>query len=320
MPGKTSLTLWISSLLFALGGGDALACTSPPAAVIDIEANRYYIDKHNSVIDPVLRARNIAAVKPIDTFLDAVARDASNYRAAPDKAWDDAQCGLSWMVSWANAKALLGRMSSNQAYYQRKWTLGGLALSYAKLKPAASATQKQLIEAWLKLLAEATMAHSEAYTGARNNHYYWEGLAVTAAGAVTGDARALAWGRKVFDEAMSHIAADGSLPREMARAGKALHYHLFAVTPLVMLASILDIHSPTLDRLVSFTLDGVADPSTIEARTGFAQERPTGPLSWKVIYDRHAAGPTTSTAPTSWQPRLGGDLTLANPLEHVAAK
>lgn len=320
MSEKTRITFWIPGLLIALGGADARACNAPPAAVIDIEANRYYVDKHNSVIDPVLKARNVAAVKPIDTFLDAVAHDASNYRAAPDKALDGAQCGLSWMMSWANARALLGKMTSNQSYYQRKWTLSGLALSYAKLKPAASDTQRQVIETWLKLLADATIAHSDAYTGARNNHYYWEGLAVTAVGAVTGDARYLKWGRKVFDDAMSHVAADGSLPREMERAGKALHYHLFAVTPLVMMASVLDVHSPKLGRLVSFTLDGVADPSTIEAKTGFVQERPNEPISWKVIYDRHAAGPKAPAAPTSWQPRLGGDLNLANPLEHVAAQ
>ena len=320
MLNKTPVTLWISSLLFALGGNLAQACEAPPAAVIDIEANRYYVDKHNSVIDPVLRARNIAAVKPIDTFLDAIAHAASNYQAAPEKALDGARCGLSWMKSWADQKALLGKMSSNQAYYQRKWTLGGLALSYAKLKPAASEAQRQGIEAWLKALADVTLEHSDANKGVRNNHYYWEGLAVTAVGAVTGDARYLQWGRKVFDHAMSQIAADGSLPLEMERAVKALHYHLFAVTPLVMMASILDVQSPKLDQLVKFTLDGVADPSYIETRTGFTQERPHEAISWKAIYDRHANGPRSAPTPTNWQPRLGGDLNLANPLEHVAAQ
>jgi len=319
MPQNARAALWISGLLFTWSGGNALACGAPPPAVIDIEANRYYIDKHNSVIDPVLRARNIAAVKPIDTFLDAIARAASSYQGATGKSLEDAQCGLSWMVTWADQKALLGKMSSNQAYYQRKWTLGGLALSYAKLKPVASEAQKQSIEAWLKLLADATIVHSDAYTGARNNHYYWEGLAVTAVGGVTGEARYLSWGRKVFDDAMSHVADDGSLPREMERAVKALHYHLFAVTPLVMMASILDVQSPKLDRLAKFTLDGVADPSYIERKTGFTQERPHEPISWKAIYDRHTCGPTSPAAPTNWQPRLGGDLNLANPLEHSGA-
>jgi poly(beta-D-mannuronate) lyase len=307
-------------LLLMLAAGVANACDSVPPAVVDITANRYYTDANNSVIDPVLRAQNIAAVKPVEDFLSAVARAASAYQASPDKAAQEAQCGLVWLASWANSKAMLGKMSSNQAYYTRKWTLGGLSLSYAKLKPAASEAQRRDIEAWLKVLAGLTIEHSDNHKGVRNNHYYWEGLAVTATGAVTGDARALAWGRKVFDEAMSHIASDGSLPLEMARATKALHYHLFAVEPLVMMASILDLRSPKLELLLQFTLASAADPSAMQKATGFVQEPARGPFNWKVIHARHLGGPSATAAPTSWQPRLGGDLQIANPLEHLAPR
>lgn len=307
----------MAGALLAIAAGGAHACSAPPAAIIDIDANRYYTDKHNSVIDPVLKARNVAAVKPIDDFLEVVAQAASAYQNAPATKSGEAGCALAWMARWADDKALLGKMSTNQSHYTRKWTLSGLALSYAKLQPAASEAQKRSIEPWLKALGEATMVHADAHQGVRNNHYYWEGLAVTAVGAVTGDARSLDWGRKVFQHAMSQVAADGSLPLEMERATKALHYHLFAVTPLVMLASILDMRSPKLDSLVRFTLAGAADPSAIEKQTGFVQERATGPMSWKAIYDRQVAGPGSVTA-TSWQPRLGGDIAIANPLEHVA--
>jgi poly(beta-D-mannuronate) lyase len=309
-----------TGLVLAFAAGGAGACDSVPPAIVDITANRYYTDKHNSVIDPVLRAQNVAAVKPIDDFLNAVARSASNYQAAPDKAAPDAQCGLTWLTGWANNKAMLGKMSSNQAFYTRKWTLGGLALSYAKLKPAANEAQRRDIEAWLQELAGLTIEHSDNHKGVRNNHYYWEGLAVTAAGAVTGDARALAWGRKVFDEAMTHVAADGSLPREMERATKALHYHLFAVEPLVMMASILDLRSPKLDLLMQFTRASAADPTAMEKATGFVQERARGPFNWQVVHDRHVAKPSAAAGPTSWQPRLGGDLQIANPLEHPAPR
>ncbi|MFL6675189.1 MAG: alginate lyase family protein [Massilia sp.] len=319
MPDKISTTVVAASLLFALGAGHARACAPAPPAVIDIDANSYYIDKNHSVIDPVLKARNVASVKPLDDFLEVVARSASAWQAAPKDKQDEARCALLWLSSWAKQKAMLGTMTTNQSYYTRKWTLGGLALSYAKLKPAASDAQRQVIDTWLKALADATMAHADAYTGARNNHYYWEGLAVTATGAVTGEVRYLDWGRKVFDSAMAQVAPDGSLPREMGRASKALHYHLFAVEPLVMMASILDVHSPRLDQLVQFTLDSLANPSSIEKSTGFAQERHHGPISWKVVYDRHAS-PHPLPSPTGWQPRLGGDLNLANPLEHLAPK
>lgn len=315
---RARLSFPAAGVLLALAASGALACGPLQPAVIDIDANSYYMDKHRSVIDPVLKARNVAAVKPIDDFLDGVARAASAYHAAPATKATEAGCALQAMAGWADAGALLGKMTTRQSWYTRKWTLGGLALSYAKLKPAASALQRRSIEAWLLALAGATIAHADAHTGVRNNHYYWEGLAVSAAGAVTGDARALAWGRKVFEHAMSQVAADGSLPLEMNRATKALHYHVFAVTPLVMMASILDLRSPKLDRLVRFTLDGVADPSYIEKQAGFAQERAPGPMSWKAIYERQLFGPASVSTATSWQPRLGGDISTANPLEHVA--
>jgi len=310
----TLLATMLVSLGATVGANTAHACEAPPPAVIDIDANSYYSDKNHSIIDPVRKARNVAATRPVDEFLEVVARSASA---------GDAQCGLQWLSAWGKGGAMLGKMTTNQSYYTRKWALGGLALSYAKLKAAASAEQRQAIEPWLKALAEGTVVHSDANKGVRNNHYYWEGLAVASVGAVTGDERYLAWGRKVFDHAMSQVAADGSLPLEMERASKALHYHSFAAEPLVMLASVLDVQSPKLDQLVRFTLQGIADPSIIEKATGITQERIKGTPSWKIVYDRHTAGaamPASSGAPNLWQPRMGGDLHLANPLEHVARK
>jgi poly(beta-D-mannuronate) lyase len=83
------------------------------------------------------------------------------------------------------------------------------------------------------------------------------------------------------------------------------------------------VQSPKLDRLVRFTLQGVADPSVIEKATGIAQERIKSVPGWIIVYARHTGG--TSTLPTAagapgrlWEPRLGGDIGMANPLEHPA--
>jgi len=290
----------------------AFACTTPPAALVDIDANSYYTDANHSVIDPVLRARNIANTKPIEDYLAVVSQNAGS--AKPE----DQRCALTWLAAWADGRAMLGKMSSGQSYYQRKWTLAGLALSYARIKPAATPAQQQAIEGWFKALADATMTHSDAQKGKRNNHYYWEGLAVAAVGGVTGDARYLAWGRKVFDHAMSQVAEDGSLPLEMARATKALHYHVFSAQPLVLLASILDVQSPQLDKLVRFTVAGAKDSSAIAKATGFEQEpvKP-GNMSWLLVYARHGGKAEFSAASPGRQTRMGGDLAQTNPLEHL---
>ncbi|MYM21229.1 alginate lyase [Duganella sp. FT135W] len=296
----------LTCVLLALASGVAYACEAPPPARSDIDANSYYSDKHHSVIDPVLRAKNIANTKPIEDFLSQVARDANG---------QDAACALTWLSSWAEQKAMLGKMSSEQAYYVRKWTLGGMALSYARVQQQATPVQRLLIEGWFKALADATIAHSDAKQGGRNNHYYWEGLAVTAVGGVTADKRYLDWGRKVLQHALGQMDDDGSLPAEMERAGKALHYQVFAATPLVLMASILDVHDARLDKLVAFTVAGSADPSGIARRTGVEQE-PVGSREVTVFYNRHEGKPPVAGKPM-WQPRLGGALEVPNPLEHL---
>jgi poly(beta-D-mannuronate) lyase len=300
------------ALLLAAFNAPAIACTAPPA-VIDIDANSYYTDKNHSVIDPVLRARNIANIKPIEDYLTAVSTNAGSAEQ------DEQRCALTWLQAWADKGAMLGKMSSGQSYYQRKWTLAGLALNYARIKPLAMPAQQQAIEGWFKALADATITHSDAQKGKRNNHYYWEGLAVAAVGGVTGEKRYLDWGRKVFDHAMSQVAEDGSLPLEMDRATKALHYHVFSVQPLVLLASILDMQSPQLDKLVRFTVAGAKDTSAIARATGFQQEEvKPGNMSWLLVYARHGGkAPDYAVTNPGRQPRMGGDLARANPLEHV---
>jgi poly(beta-D-mannuronate) lyase len=304
-------------LIAALVAGRVGACETPPVAVIDIDANSYYSDSHHSIVDPVRRARNEAAVKPVNDYLDAVARKAVAWQVRHDAT--DARCALAWLASWADRKALLGTMTTEQSYYTRKWTLGGLALSYARVRAAAAPDERRRIDAWLLALADATIRHSDVHKGVRNNHYYWEGLAVAATGAVTGDARCQAWGRGVFADAMAQIRPDGSLPYELERSGKALHYHLYAAAPLVMMASIFDVQAPQLDRLVAFAVGGIGDSSTIAKMTGVEQERPAGVPGWIAIWLRHGGRLETPVTPpaVNWDARMGGDRNLANPLEHV---
>jgi poly(beta-D-mannuronate) lyase len=303
-------------LVAMLSGSRAMACAAAPPAVIDIDANSYYIDSHHSVIDPVRKARNEAATKPVDEFLDAVARSANAAQRSGDSV--EARCALDWLSAWAGRNAMLGTMTTEQSYYTRKWALAGLALGYARVRASAPAAQRAQIDKWLLALADATMRHSDAHKGARNNHYYWEGLAVTATGAVTHDARCLEWGRKVFDYAMGQVQPDGTLPLELQRAGRALNYHLFAAAPLVMTASILDLQAAPLDRLVAFSVSGVNDPGILHEMTGFEQEHPNGVPGWIAIYLRHGGrlAEPVNVPQNNWDARMGGDRNLVNPLEH----
>ncbi|HEY5800734.1 MAG TPA: alginate lyase family protein [Burkholderiaceae bacterium] len=311
----TRTILACAAMLLAVTA-QAVPCGTPPPAVRDIDANRYYTDAQSSIIDPALKARNEAAVKPVNDYLETVARAANAYQAKRDPL--EAACALNWLEAWAVDGAMLGKMTTNQSYFTRKWTLGGLALNYARVQAAATPAQRAAIEAWFAKLADATIAHSDAGKGVRNNHYYWEGLAVTAVGAVTKDPRYLAWGRKAFDDGMAQVQADGSLPYEVARGSKALHYHLYAAAPLVLIASILDVRHSSLDRLVKVSTDAIADPALIARLAGAAQEKPPRVPGWLAIYNRRADKPILQDAmpAENWDARMGGDRNLASPLEH----
>jgi len=303
---------FLTGFLVCAAGAFA-ACPPPPPAQRDIVADSYYDDPPvYSHIDPAKHAAYEAAVGPVEHYLDTVAAMASK---------GESECSLRWLVAWAEGDALLGKIEKEQAHYERKWVLAGLALSYAKVRPFATSDRAAAIDTWLDAIAHGVRRHSEATKGERNNHYYWEGLAVAATGAVTGNAKDVAWGRKVFDDAMTQVAPDGSLPLEMKRGARALHYHLFAAAPLAMLESVLDVRSPQMDKLAAFCIAGLQHPETIAKGAGAAQ---IGVLDddadWLAVYARRHPSPEITALLARRKPyvnRLGGELDKPNPLEHV---
>jgi poly(beta-D-mannuronate) lyase len=316
---RTSQLLPLLAAALICTQASAQSCDAPPPPVISIAANSYYADVHHSVIDPARKEENQRSIEPIESYLHQVARMAS------DQDLQSQNCAVTWLVAWANAGALLGSASSEQAYYERKWTLAGLSLGYARVRMQASSDQKAAIDDWLRQLAHAVIHHSEAHRGERNNHFYWEGLAVAAAGAVIQDPDAIEWGSRVFDYAMDQIEPDGSLPNEMKRAGRALHYHLYAAEPLAVLSSILDRDSSKLDKLVALCIAGTRNPTLFEQRTGVTQEGMVqSDFVWLLAYARrHPSFDMTGlpvSAENSFVPRLGGNLAVVNPLEHVVLR
>lgn len=287
-------------------------CPPPIPAERDIIADSYYDNPPvNSHIDPERKAAYETAVKPFEDYLRFVSSQASR---------GDQQCALQWLTSWAQSGAMLGRIEKEQAHYERKWMLAGLALSYAKVHDAATPVQRNTIDAWLQALAEGVRHHRDHSRGKRNNHYYWEALAVAATGAVTGSQDDLDWGRSAYRYAMDQIEEDGTLPLEMARGSRALAYHLFAAEPLVMLESILDEPSPKLDKLIAFCLAGMKDPDAVGQRAGAPQIVPNADAAdWLIIYARRHPSPDIAALLQGRHPhqyRLGGTLETTNPLEH----
>lgn len=303
----------------------AEVCASPPPAVRDIKLERFYADADGSIVDPKARAAHRIAVEPLTQFLRHVVGDADKaLRRTNVASAGEAACALSWIEAWARADAWLGVMDGQQAEYQRKWDLAGVTLAYLKVRPQATAAQRVAIEPWLVRFADRARAFFDDPRRRRNNHWYWLGLGVAAVGLAADSDRHWQMGHGIFADAMRDIAPDGSLPHEMARKARALQYHAFALTPLVVMAELaarrgeswFEDGGGALHRLVLFTASGLADPARIEASAGARQELPVNPgYGWRVLYearfaDRLPPGIPDVPAAHRW---LGGDVRLLRP-------
>jgi poly(beta-D-mannuronate) lyase len=292
----------LAILLLALMPGLAAAqreaaCAAPPRPVIDLDLARFYADEAGSIIDPAKQAEHDAAVAPLTLFVRTVGdlADKSHTRPSAATRAEAARCALGWLATWAKAGALTGRMASRQAEYQRKWDFGGIALAYLKLKAGAASADRALIEPWLIRLADASRAFFDDPARTRNNHWYWLGLGLAATGHATNSDRHWAMARGIMADAARDIAADGTLPKEMERKSRALFYHVFAMTPLVVMAELAAskgedwyaLGGGALHRLVALSHRGLMDPAGFDARTGVAQERPLNARAgWLQLYDR----------------------------------
>ncbi|HEL4246416.1 polysaccharide lyase [Stenotrophomonas maltophilia] len=318
-----SLVLRLGLLSAALAAAPTYAaCPPPPAGHPDIRALGYYTDKAGSVIDPVLQQQNKDATAPLDRYAADVARMSDDYLRTGDPA--AAQCTLSWLGAWADDGAMLGQMirvNNDQSFYMRQWMLDAVAMAYLKVHDQANPQQRAHIDPWLQKLARANLAYWDNPKRRRNNHYYWGALGVLATGLATDDEALWEAGHAAFQKGIDDIQYDGSLPLEMARGQRALHYHDYALAPLVMMAELARLHGQdgyasgdhAIDRLARRVIEGSKDPAWFNEHTGVAQ-LPLQASGWVEFYRlrspdgglfdaAHARGPFHS-------PRLGGDLTL----------
>jgi len=285
------------------------ACPSVATLPHDFATNSYYIDQRHSIPDPVLRKRYEDSVAGIDEFSRAVVKAADDYQTKGSTA--AAQCVISLLGSAAQQKALTGTMGGHQASYVQGWNLGTWAVTYLKVRGSGLASEEQAhaITSWLKKLAQENRGYYEEKRRARhpndsdNNHLYWAGFAIAAAGIANEDRKLFDWGMDAYKDGVHDIREDGTLPREMERGQMALHYHFYALAPLLFLAEFgetngLPLYSErhfAIKRLIARCISGFQDPGFFQERTGVAQV--TDPkiqaweVSWAQFYTRRFPDP-----------------------------
>lgn len=261
--------------------GAAVTCKPLPEPVISLKSQPYYSDGAYSVIDPVKLAAEQAAAKPLDQLLNVVQSAANDYRRGKPGA---AACALAALDAWARAGALLGEFTQ-QGAFQRKWTIGGAALAYLSLRDAPDLPPEATarVSAWIGKVGRAVRPYYDKRSVAnQNNHDYWAGMTVAAAGLVAADREMVEWGVSRLRQAMTVVTAEGGLPRELARKRMAVHYQLFSLPPLAALARIAEVNGlglsaseqAALDRVARFTFEATQDPTRIAALAGEAQDDP----------------------------------------------
>lgn len=322
-------------LVIATGPGEAAvpACPPPPPPVANLDIPAFYANAKAGTHEPAQRKRHDEAVKPLIIYLAQVTAMADRAVLAEHDAERRAAgaCAVTWLVAWARGNAWLGRMGSAQSEYQRKWDLAGASLAWLKVRAAASPDERTVVDHWLARWAEAALALFDDPRVERNNHWYWLGPGLAATALATGSARHRAAAARIMADAARDIGPDGTLKRELARGGRAIHYHAFSVMPLVVLAELgaaigegdwYALNGGALHRLVAVTAKGLAEPALFARLAGIPQQpNPGTGAGWAQLYERRFPGRVALPAMMSADRWLGGDVTaLVRVLERLPAR
>lgn len=265
----------------------------PPVTDMSVMLTPYDLkDPTQSKLDPKRTAQGAARYNALIQFAGQIETLADRFMISnpPDQAI--ARCAIDRLRAWADAEALLANVDDNnelgrhQAIMMQAWNLAGYASSFAKLGRAAdlSETDRSAILAWFRKLADSVQhgyTGDNRWTRATNNHLYWAAFSVGVAGAVLNDRSRFEFAMKALDRGLSEVAANGTLPKELARGGRAMMYQNFAALPLAGLVALADANGrqlsadqeAALERLISFNSSQACDPRLASQLAGVEQPK-----------------------------------------------
>ena len=290
------------------------AYNCPPIAHLprDLTTDRFYSDSKSSVIDPDKWKAYVASSGPVKQLGQEIVDAADAYRTTGSR--QAAQCSILHMDTAAVDGVFTGKMSSNQAYYVQGWIIGAIAIAYLKVRDSGliSSQKEHEILPWIEQVVHQTMdyynqARAKSKGEGQNNHLYWAGVEVAAAGIAANNRELFDWGTHTYESGVSEIQQDGTLPLEMQRGQRALHYHLFALSPMVYLAEFGEVnglhlyaeHDYAIKRLAVLSTQGLEDNSFFAKAANIAQDTPSGvptaeEISWAPIYVSRFPSPSIS--------------------------
>jgi poly(beta-D-mannuronate) lyase len=276
-------------------------CPAPIHIPPDLTTSGFYSDSHASIIDPAKWAAYQRTSGPVKHLGNITVKAADAYQTTGSR--QAAECVLRLEKTAALDHALAGKMSSNQAYFVQGWVVGAMAIALLKVRPSglANALDIRVITDWMKTVSQQTVDFYERRdktTGGKgNNHLYWAGVQVGAVAIAANDRKLFAWAVAAYRNGIAQITPQGTLPLEMRRGRRALHYALYACAPLVYLAEFgedngMDLYAEdnyALKRLVNRSIAGLEGSGYFDKATGIKQDLPDGPpsaeaIGWAKVY------------------------------------
>jgi poly(beta-D-mannuronate) lyase len=260
-------------------------CPALPDLPADLVTDGFYRrdDPTHSIIDPVLMKAYDESSGPVKRAAATIVAEADEFRATGSR--EAARCTVHMLAQMARNNTLGGQMSSSQAYYVQGWLAGAMAIAYLKVRDSGVDTDENAadIRNWLARLAVSTRDWYDKAAQKRvkgNNHLYWAGAELAAIGVATDRRDFLDWAIAAYKNGLDQIQPDGTLPLEMARGKRALHYHIYALAPLVFIAELgetngvrlYSLDDGAINRLVRVSVRGLADPALFARKTGVQQE------------------------------------------------
>ena len=286
-------------------------CPQNPIVPADLTTDGFYRtdDPTHSIVDPKRMEAYKNSSEPPKNAAAAIVKEADLFRTTGSRA--AAACTVNLLMQMQQANSLGGHMSSGQAYYVQGWLGGAMAIAFLKVRESGAATPAQThdLAAWLNRLATSQRNWYDAALAKKpegNNHLYWAGVQLCATAAVANDRKDYDWCLASYRNGVRQIQPDGTLPLEMARGERALHYHLYALAPLVMIAEFgeangVDLYTENhhaLSKLVQTSVAGIADPSFFAQKAAVKQEAVTRPegdnIAWGPAYVSRFPSPVIS--------------------------
>jgi len=287
----------------------AYACPEVAHLSRDLVTEGFYSDAKSSIIDPVKWKAYAESSGPYKKLGQEVVDAADAWQSTGSR--QAADCALRHMKAAAQDGVFTGKMSSRQAYYVQGWVIGAISIAYLKIRNSGIVTPEDthLIVPWLVEVVHQTTGYYDAVrknsaSDGTNNHLYWAGVEAAAAAVAANDRGLFDWAIETYHKGIDQIQPDGSMPLEMRRGQRALHYHLFALAPLVYLAEFGELNGlplyaerdHALAKLERLSIQGMKNNEFFEKATGIPQDTPNGPpaaeqISWAQLWESRFPDP-----------------------------